>query len=224
MKIILCVEDEPHILDNNRKALADNGYTVLTAVNLAEARECLSKQIPDAIILDIMLPDGSGLDLLKELRTRGSKIPVLMLTAWGKPSDVARGLREGANDYMSKPFNYEVLLARIEVMFRNVEQVPERVTRGALTLDVSTGQAFLNDEDILLTQKEFSLLLLFVQNENRVMSAEYLYEKVWHSTMNKDKQTVQRHISALRQKLSNGNFPYSINVIYGEGYKFEYES
>lgn len=224
MKTILCVEDELNILDNNRKALEDNGYTVLTAENLAEARKHLEEQTPDAIILDIMLPDGLWLELLKGLRAGGSNIPVLLLTAWGKPSDVARGLREGANDYLSKPFDYEVLLARLEAMFRNVEQVPERVTRGALSLDISSGQAFLNDTDMLLTQKEFALLLLFVQNEGRVMSTEYLYKKIWRSSMNKDKQTIQRHISALRQKLKDGHSPYTIGMLYREGYKFEQES
>lgn len=223
MKTILCVEDELHILENNRKALEDNGYVVLTAENLSEARKRLAKQTPDAIVLDIMLPDGLGLDLVKELRVGGSKIPIIMLTAWGKPSDVARGLRAGANDYLPKPFDYEVLMARIEAMFRNVEQVPERITRGALSIDVSSGQAFLNGADMLLTQKEFALLLLFVQNEDRVISAETLYEKVWNSPMSRNKQTVQRHISALRQKFKDGNSTYTISVIYGEGYKFENE-
>lgn len=221
MKTILCVEDEIHILENNRKALEDNGYAVLTAENLSEARKLLGSQSVDAIILDIMLPDGSGLDLLKELRESGSKIPIFMLTAWGKPSDIARGLREGANDYLSKPFDYEVLIARIEAMFRNLEQLPERITYGAFSFDISTGQAFLNGADMLLTQKEFALLLLFVQNENRVMRAEYLYEKVWNTPMNKDSQALRRHISALRKKFKEADLLYDISVVYGEGYKFK---
>ncbi|MCL2857350.1 MAG: response regulator transcription factor, partial [Oscillospiraceae bacterium] len=167
MKTVLCVEDELKILENNRKAIEDAGYTVLTAANLKQAREHLARQTPGAIILDIILPDGNGLDLLKELRGAGSKIPVLMLTAWGKPSDIARGLKLGANDYISKPFEYEVLLARLETMFRNLEQVPETIIKGPVTLEVFSNKAYLGGENLALTQKDFDLLFLLVQNEDK---------------------------------------------------------
>jgi DNA-binding response OmpR family regulator len=144
-----------------------------------------------------------------------------MLTAWGEPKDVSRGLRLGANDYLSKPLAYEVLLARVEAMFRNAGQVPEIVEKGALRLDVMAAQAFLNGADMLLTQKEFSLLLLFTQNEDRTISAEYLYEKVWKQPVNDDKRTLQKHVSALRKRLADGNYTYVINAVYGVGYCFE---
>jgi DNA-binding response OmpR family regulator len=221
MKTILCVEDDLTILANNQVNLADGGFRVLTAENLAQVRELLSQESPDAIVLDIMLPDGNGLDLLQELREAGSKVPVIMLTAWGEPKDVSRGLRLGANDYLSKPFDYGVLLARVEAMFRNAGQVPEIVEKGALRLDVLAAQAFLNGADMLLTQKEFSLLLLFTQNEGRTISAEYLYEKVWKLPVNDDKRTLQKHISALRKRLADGNYTHVINAVYGVGYCFE---
>ena len=122
MKTLLLVEDEQDILENNRRFFEAAGFRVLTAENLAAARERLAGETPGAIVLDIMLPDGNGLELLKELREAGSKIPVIMLTAWGKASDVARGLKLGANDYMPKPFSYEVLLARVETMLHNARK------------------------------------------------------------------------------------------------------
>jgi DNA-binding response OmpR family regulator len=219
MRTILCVEDELDILENNRKAIVDAGYTALTAASVAGAREILQNQTPDAVVLDIMLPDGNGLDLLHELREAGNKVPIIMLTAWGKPSDIARGLNLGANDYLSKPFSYEVLLARVEAMFRNAEEVPETVTRGRFTLNIAAAQAFLDGADMLLTQKEFGLLLLFVQNENRVVSAEYLYEKIWKAPMSEDDSAVKTAVSRLRKKTEGGG--YTISVARGEGYCFE---
>jgi DNA-binding response OmpR family regulator len=221
MKTLLLVEDELNILENNRRFFEGEGYSVLLAGNLARAREHLAREAPGAIVLDIMLPDGNGLDLLKELRETGSKIPIIMLTAWNKSSDVARGLKLGANDYVSKPFTYEVLQARMEAMFRNVGQVPDLVEKGPLKLDMIASQAFLNGLDMLLTQKEFSLLLLFAQNEGRMLGAEYLYEKAWGQPMNEDANKVRAQISRLRKKLSGSG--YTIAVEYGEGYRLEKE-
>ncbi len=218
MKTILCVEDERRVLENNRDALTRAGYAVLTAENLAQARDVLSRETPDAVVLDIMLPDGNGLDFLKELRASGSRLPIIMLTAWNRGEDIARGLSAGANDYLGKPFAYEVLLARIEAMFRNVEQVPEAITRGPLRLDINVGRAFLNGEDLLLTQKEFSLLLLLVRNEGRVMSAAYLLEKVWEQPMEENANAVRVMISRLRKKLAGSGL--SIEAERGEGYCF----
>jgi DNA-binding response OmpR family regulator len=224
MRTILIVEDELDILDNNRKALEDAEYIALTAATAARAREILAAHAPDAIVLDIMLPDGNGLDILKELREAGNKTPVIMLTAWGKPSDVARGLKLGANDYLSKPFTYEVLLARVEAMFRNVEQMPDVIEKGRLRLDVMAARAFIGGKDMLLTQKELALLLLFTQHEDRNISAEYLYEKVWKAPMSEDKRTLKKHISTVRKKLGDGNGGYTITAYRGDGYRFEIEN
>jgi DNA-binding response OmpR family regulator len=219
MKTVLLVEDEPDILENHRKFFAEEGFRVLLAATCAQAREHLSRETPGAIVLDIMLPDGNGLDLLTELREAGSKIPVIMLTAWGKSGDVARGLRLGANDYMSKPFTYEVLKARVDAMLRNVEQIPEIVTRGALTLSIMSDEAFLNGENLLLTQKEFSLLVLFVENEGMTMSAEYIYEKVWGQPLVGDARALRKIVHVLRKKLDGCG--WVITTEYGGGYRFE---
>ena len=218
-KLILCVEDELDVLDNNRKAFEDAGYAVLTATNLEQTRELLSKHTPDAIVLDIMLPDGLGLDFLKEIREQGSKVPVILLTAWDKPYDVARGLRLGANDYLSKPFEYEVLLARTEAMFRNVEQMPQRITYGRLSFNISGGQAFAGDVDLMLKPKEYLLFLFFVKNARRIISAEELYRNVWNAPLSGDKNALQANISALRKKIIPHG--YDINIVRGKGYCFE---
>jgi DNA-binding response OmpR family regulator len=219
MRTLLLIEDERDILENNRRFFTAEGYRVLTAENLTQAKERLSSETPDAIVLDIMLPDGNGLDLLSELRGAGRKTPVIMLTAWGKSSDVARGLKLGANDYMSKPFAYEVLQARVEAMFRNVEQMPEVIEKGALTLKPAPMTATLNGEDLTLSRKEFALLMFFTQNENRVMSAAYLYENVWGSPMAGDDNAIKVTLSKLRKKISGSG--YTIAAEYGEGYRFE---
>jgi DNA-binding response OmpR family regulator len=221
MKTLLVVEDERDILQNHRDFLENHGYSVLPAENLAQAREHLSNAAPDAIVLDIMLPDGSGLDLLTELRTVRNKIPVILLTAWGKAKDVAKGLRLGANDYLSKPFEYEVLLARVEAMFRNVETLPAVIEKGAIKFKIKPMEALFGNQKIKLSPVEFFLLQLFVENEGAVMRKEYLYEEVWGADMEGDPDAVKKAVSRLRKKIEGSG--YTINKLYGEGYRFERE-
>jgi DNA-binding response OmpR family regulator len=217
MKTILCVEDEIRVLRNNKKILTEAGFNVLTAENLAQARERMAGH-PDAVVLDIMLPDGNGLEYLKELRARGGNIPVLMLTAWNTDADIARGLDLGADDYIGKPFTYDVLLSRVKKMLAAAERVPERVTRGTLSLDILSGQAFLSGVDLLLAQKEFSLLLLFIQHEERTLSAEYLYEKVWGQPLAGSTRALANTIYRLRKSIEGSG--YDILTKRGQGYCF----
>ncbi|MCL2078369.1 MAG: response regulator transcription factor [Oscillospiraceae bacterium] len=219
MKTVLCVEDDLKILYNNRDMLTEDGYNVLTAETLSQARQHLSDTAPDVIVLDIMLPDGNGLEFLKELRAAGNNTPVIMLTAWNRSGHIVQGLDSGANDYIGKPFEYEVLLARIKALFRNIEYLSERIVCGILTLSPISGQAFINGEDLLLTQKEFALLLMFVQNEGKTVSTEYLYEKVWGLQIIDDMGTVNTTISRLRKKIEPSG--YYIFVTRNKGYTFD---
>ncbi|GHV55237.1 DNA-binding response regulator [Synergistales bacterium] len=221
MKALLLVEDERDLLENNRIFFEARGYTVLSAETLKEAREQFSAHAPDAIILDIMLPDGLGLDLLKELREKGDDTPVLLLTAWGRSRNIADGLRAGANDYLPKPFDYDVLLARLEAMFRNVRHIPDAITLGSLKLDVAASEAFVNGEDLRLTPKQFSLLLHFVQHEGRTMTAEYLYKKIWGQPLNNNSNALRNAAHGLRKKLAGSD--YTVTAEYGNGYRFERE-
>jgi DNA-binding response OmpR family regulator len=176
--LILLVEDNENILLGNERMLKRRGYEVMTALTLREARERMNTATPDAIVLDIMMPDGSGLDFMRGIR-RESNIPILLLTGLAGSEDIVSGLNSGGDDYLTKPYDFGVLLARIEALLRRARRLPETVTKGALKLDVVASQAFCGGVDLLLTQKEFALLLLFTQNEDKTMSAEYIYEKVW---------------------------------------------
>ena len=215
---ILLVEDNAEIQLANKDMLELLGYTITLAMNLAEARNAVTSRAPDVIVLDIMLPDGSGLDFLAELRGY-SQVPVLMLTALGTADDTVTGFSAGADDSLAKPYAYQVLAARIDALLRRAGRMPELLQKGALRLDVIANQAFLHGKDLLLTPKDFVLLLIFTQNEGRVIGNEYLYQKVWNSSLNDSPIALKNAISRLRKKLSDSD--YTISVARGEGYRFE---
>jgi len=219
-KTILCVEDNPKVQMFNKPLLEAKGFTVELAYTLAEAREAVERKMPDLIILDIRLPDGSGLDFLIELR-KTSNVPVIALTDKKEDIDIIEGMASGCDDYMPKPFSFPVLYARIEGLLRRASKVPDILEKGALKLDILAGQAFIRGEDILLAQKEFSLLLLFAQNEGKMMGVEYIYEKIWNAPIGNDKTALQNRVSAIRKKLEDKNFDYTVRSIYGKGYCFE---
>ena len=214
MKQILLVEDNEQIMQGNERMLKRRGYEVITALTLAEARSAIQAQMPDLCVLDIMLPDGSGL-------RKVSQTPILLLTGLTTPEDIVRGLTAGGDDYLAKPYDFGVLLARVEALLRRAQQVPECIHKGRLLLDVTADVATLDGADLLLSQKEFSLLLIFVQNEERYISAEYLYEKVWKQAMAGNSNTLKTTINRLREKIKSSG--YRIAWSRGEGYCFERE-
>ena len=205
MKRIVLVEDNEQIMQGNERMLKRRGYEVITALTLAEARSAIEAQIPDLFVLDIMLPDGSGLDFMAELRQH-SQVPILLLTGLTTPEDIVRGITAGGDDYLAKPYDFGVLLARVEALLRRAQQVPECIHKGRLRLDVTADVATLDGADLLLSQKEFSLLLIFVQNEKRFISAEYLYEKVWKAPSSGDSQALKKTIHRLREKITGSGW------------------
>jgi DNA-binding response OmpR family regulator len=217
---ILLVEDNELIQQNNKAVLERNGYTVRLAMSLAEARKELAGSLPDAVILDITLPDGNGIDFLKELR-RTSQIPVLLLTAMGGTENTAAGLDAGSDDYLAKPYNPVELRARVDALMRRAARVPETVVKGPLSLNPTTGQAFLNGADLTLTQREFALLMFLAQCEGKTISAETIYEKAWGAPMAGDKNTLQATVSALRKKIKASG--YGVAGLRGQGYVFGQE-
>lgn len=220
MKRILLVEDNEQIMQGNERMLKRRGYEVITALTLSEARIAIQAQMPDLFVLDIMLPDGSGLDFMAELR-KYSQTPILLLTGLTTSEDIVRGLSQGGDDYLAKPYDFGVLLARVEALLRRAENIPEKLVRGRLALDVTANVATLDGVDLLLSQKEFALLLIFVQNEERFISAEYLYEKVWKQAMAGNSNTLKTTINRLREKIKSSD--YRIAWSRGEGYCFERE-
>ena len=215
---LLLVEDEPLVQENNRMILERRGYKIRQAYTLAEARKIVAEDPPTAIVLDIQLPDGSGMDYLKELRET-SNVPVLLLTARGTSDDIICGLEAGGDDYLTKPYELPVFLIRLEALVRRASLIPDKLAFGPISIDNASNRAYVNGEDIGLQQKELSLLRQFIQYPESTLSAEALYEKVWGQKMLDDENSLKKTISNLRSKLDGSG--YTISRARGEGYYIE---
>lgn len=218
--IILCVEDNPEVQTFNKELLEAKGFTVNLAMTLAEARKETAREMPNLIVLDIHLPDGNGLDFLRELRER-SNIPVIALTNNKKEVDIVTGLASGCDDYLTKPYAFPVLCARIEALMRRAARLPDTVEKGSLKLDIPAGQAFIDGTNLMLKPKEFLLLLYLVQHEDKLIAVEQLYETVWKAPMGDDKSALNTRISALRKSLEDGGCGYTVTASRNKGYCFE---
>ena len=200
-KLILLVEDNAQILRGNERMLKRRGYDTVTAMTLRETKDCMSCVCPDVIVLDIMLPDGNGLDFMRELREK-SNIPILLLTGLTTPEDIVRGLDDGGDDYLTKPYDFSVLLAHIEALLRRSAHIPKYLNKGTLTMDIRANRAFLGGTDMLLTPKEFAVLLLLAENEGQIISTNYIYESVWKQDDDSNTSVVVKNVmSRLRKKL-----------------------
>lgn len=202
--ILLC-EDEAEIQAYNREQLESRGYRVTTARTIGQARRALAGETPDMIVLDIMLPDGSGIELCREIREefRG---PVLFLTSLAESSQIVQGLRAGGDDYMTKPYEAEELAARIEAHLRKMERFRVDIRRaggGRLYLNGATQRAYVDGRDMLLKPKEFQILYLLLDHYGSCVTAQELYEAVWDMDDNRDIRTVWVHVSNLRKKLKS---------------------
>jgi len=217
--VILLVEGDSHCTAINRKALTLCGYCVSEAASIREAKVLFKQEKPDLIVLDVMLPDGNGLALCKEIRRKDKSVPVLFLSALGQPQEVVAGFKAGGDDYLAKPYDVEVLVARVEALLRRTTRMPETLLKGALKLRITSDEAFVNGENLNLSQKEFSLLFIFVQCENQTLSVAHLYEKVWGQPMGDDNRSLKTILSRLRGKLEGSG--YTIISERGEGYCFE---
>jgi DNA-binding response OmpR family regulator len=200
--------------------LSRRGYEVWTARNSEEARKVLASSSPDIIVLDIRLPDGNGIELCREIQTAHSS-PILFISGLDEDEDIMAGLDSGGDDYLTKPFEFGVLVSRIEALLRRAARVPGVVTKGRLSLDVTANTAALDGADLLLTQKEFALLLIFAQNDGRFISAEYLYEKIWKAPLSNSSDALKSSIKRLRGKIEDSG--WQIEWSRGEGYIFERE-
>jgi len=219
-KKILLVEDNEKIMAGNVRKLTRAGYKASCALTLADARFLVANTNPDIIVLDILMPDGNGLDFMHELRQDNNiKIPILLLSGLASKDDIVEGLNCGGDDYLTKPYDLSELLARIEALLRRSERLPEIINKGRLSIDLTAGVATYDGKSLLLTKKEYALLMLFIQNEERFIKAEILYEKVWSAPMESDNTALRSAIKRLRMKLEGCG--WSINWSRGEGYIFE---
>ena len=217
---ILLVEDDSDILRVNRMALEMEGYRVLEAETLAAGREAVESENPDLIVLDITLPDGSGLEYCRELRGK-SGVRILFLSALSAKADSIAGLRAGGDDYIPKPYLVDELLARVDALMRRgrltgMEYAPLRV--GALEINFTSRRVLLHGADFLLKPKEFALLEILARSRDRHVTAEELYEKLWGMDAADDVRTVKEHVYRLRRKLGD-SAPVIIDSERGKGYR-----
>jgi len=210
-KTVLLVEDNENILTANREFLLMNGYGVLCAATLAAAESLLESSLPDIVILDVMMPDGSGFDFCVKLREEYD-IPVLFLTALGDKSDLVKGLRLGGDDYLVKPYDVYELLARVEALLRRVridrtsaEAKNKGFTIGPLYLDYIRQRAYIGKADLLLKTKEFNLLRVLAERRGEYISAEKLYDAVWGKIEPSDHRTLWVAMSGIRKCLAEEN-------------------
>jgi two-component system OmpR family response regulator len=224
---ILVVEDDRTLLEVLEYNLVKEGYNVVTATDGVQALEVARSQKPDLIILDIMLPELSGLEVCRILR-RDMTVPILMLTARGEEVDKIVGLEVGADDYMTKPFSMRELLARVRAILRRtrmtgLESADEAVIKiGNLEMDTLRRRAMLDGMVLDLTQKEFDLLAFLTRNRGLVFSREHLLERVWGYDYAGGSRTVDVHIRWLREKIEeNPAKPKRLITVRGVGYKLE---
>lgn len=225
MTRILLVDDEPLITDSLSYSLQREGYEVKSARDGLSAIQAIQDFQPDLIVLDLMLPDISGLEVCRRLRAT-STTPVIMLTARGEEIDRVLGLEVGADDYLAKPFSFRELLARIRAILRRVEldrqasQMQAMVLR-QLSLDPISRRVFKGDQELQLSAREFDLLALLMKNAGRALSREELLGQVWGEEWIGDPRTLDVHVRWLRLKVEEDPaIPQYIQTVRGYGYRF----
>jgi two-component system, OmpR family, response regulator RegX3 len=223
---ILVVEDETSISDPLAHTLDREGFEVSVHGTLAAARDELARQAPDLVLLDLMLPDGDGRDLCREIR-RDSELPVIMLTARGDEIDRVLGLELGADDYVVKPFSARELAARIRTILRRSARTPEEVTSGEavtvgqVTLDPASRTVTVRGEQVEMAAREFDLLALLMDSAGRVLRREEIMDRVWDENWFGSTKTLDVHISWLRKKIEDQPAePVYITTVRGVGFRF----
>jgi two-component system, OmpR family, response regulator RegX3 len=223
-RTVLLVEDEESITTPLTAALAREGFDATVAATAAEALELARSLEPDLVLLDLMLPDGSGLDVCRELR-RTSRVPIIVVTARGDEADRVVGLELGADDYVVKPFSARELVARIRAVLRRTEAVAEppgdEVVRvGPLSVDSARRVASVAGEALELSRKEFEVLELLAREAGRVVTRERLLQEVWDTTWFGSTKTLDVHVSGLRRKLGDDpSEPRFIHTVRGVGFR-----
>jgi DNA-binding response OmpR family regulator len=216
---VLVVEDNPKIAALIEEGLKAQGYAVDKAQTGHEGETLIAEQHYDLIILDIMLPDEDGLQVCRNLRRRGVSTPVLMLTALATTLDKVTGLDAGADDYLTKPFEFEELLARVRALLRRGEAQEASMLRfGDLEMDLVHRSVARGGQKIKLTTKEFALLEYLMRNPERVLSRAAIGEHVWDMNFDNDSNVIDVYISMLRRKIDRDFIQPVIHTIIGSGY------
>lgn len=217
---LLVVEDDPSLGDVLVRALTEDGYAVDLSTRVDDARHQVETNEYDVVVLDVGLPDGSGLDLCAEFRADGNKVPVLMLTARDSLSDKVAGLDSGADDYLTKPFDYPELAARVRALLRRPPDAQSPTLEvGDIRLDPASHTVWRGAITVPLTAREFSLLEYMLRRPHQVLTRSELLEHVWDANYDGMSNVVDVHIAALRRKLALPESPAPIETLRGVGYR-----
>lgn len=222
MKLLL-VEDNPRLAEEMRSFLADSGFVVEVSTTLEEGSERIAIYQYDVAIIDLGLPDGSGLELVREIKEAAPETAMLILTARDAVEDKVRGLDLGADDYMTKPFHKAELNARIRSILRRHKFNRSNVIEfNEIKVDLLASQAFVHDQPLNLTRKEYDLLIYFLQNPNRMLTKESIVEHLWgdHIDQADSFDFIYNHIKNLRKKIVGSAGANYIHALYGMGYKW----
>jgi DNA-binding response OmpR family regulator len=215
--LILVVEDDKKLSMINCRALESEGYEIKAAFTLREAHFIIGDADPDVILLDIKMPDGNGFDFCREIRHK-SAAHIIFLTSVKEAQGELEGLSAGGDDYLRKPYGIDLLRERVKIALHKSRKLPQIIKRGPFSLNIIASQALVNGEDLLLSQKEFSALLLLAENERKILTNDYIYEKIWGQAMTGD-NPVKMVISRLRTKIEP--YGYTIATYRGQGHAFE---
>ncbi|MEE3421036.1 MAG: response regulator transcription factor [Lachnospiraceae bacterium] len=222
MAKIAIVEDDHDIAEIETFALKNSNYEVESYENAADFYASLKKEVPDLVLLDVMLPDEDGYTITKKLRERPqtAKIPIIMVTAKSSEIDMLRGLDGGADDYMKKPFSVMELISRVRALLRRAEPESADILKiGGITMDRKRHTVMAGDRQVELTLKEYELLKLLMLNEGTVLTRDVIMQKVWDTDFEGETRTVDVHIKTLRQKL--GPMSECIRTVRSVGYVME---
>ncbi|MBP2018599.1 DNA-binding response OmpR family regulator [Symbiobacterium terraclitae] len=226
--LILVVDDEQAIADLIEIHLLSEGYRVRKADNGADALRIVAEEQPDLVILDIMMPGMDGLEVCRAIR-RERNVPILMLSAKSEDVDKILGLKTGADDYLTKPFNPLELMARVKAQLRRYLALnpasarrPDVIAVGGLQIDRESRTVTKDGREVALTPTEYDILLLLASNPGRVFSSEEIFERVWKERYFQANNTVMVHIRRLREKVEDDpSHPTLIRTVWGVGYKIE---
>ncbi len=221
MKILL-VEDDSRVSAFIRRGLREEQFTVDTAEDGEKAEFLTQTQDYDLIILDVMLPKKDGMEVLRRLRAEKKSTPVILLTARDKRSEKVAGLNAGADDYLTKPFGFEELLARVRALLRrHGNMVPVKLTAADLELDTQSRKVKRGGKELDLTNREYNLLDFFMRHLNQVVTRTMLSENVWEKDFDTFSNVIDVHVARLRKKIDDGHEPKLLHTLRGQGYMLQ---
>lgn len=219
MTTIYFLEDDQSIGYIIEKTIEHAGLKGIGFQRIEDFMQAFKKQVPDMVLLDIMLPDGSGLDVLKSIRSLNKDVPIMMISALQSEMDKVIALDLGADDYMTKPFGVLEMTSRIQARLRSKDSHHQYIQVGNVIIDDQKHQCLIDSKEVYLTNKEYSILKLLMKNKSKVMQKEIIFQNVWETNFMGETRTLDMHIKSLRQKLLKNKADIEIQTIRSVGYQ-----